>query len=289
MLDHAARLEVLDRPARPSPPQVLVQVQALGICRSEHGRIGTYVVTQSMVIGHEAAGVIVAIGEGVKGRFVGERVALEPGAPCRRCRDCLAGRYNLCPDGVFFATPPTDGATSQPVAVDASFAHRVPDGLTDEQAAMAEPVSVGIWAARKAGISPGDRVLVTGGGPIGLLTAQVARAFGGVDVTVTDRSEFRLSVARQLGLRAHRANDPFCRSMTFSSSAQESRRRSPPGWQPLPELAGLCSSGWASTSSGSIYPSSKRARSRCPEPSGAPTHTPWPFSSSLPARSRSTR
>jgi L-iditol 2-dehydrogenase len=125
----------------------------------EHGRIGPYVVDQPMVIGHEAAGVIVATGADVRDRSIGDQVALEPGVPCRRCEQCLAGRYNLCPDVVFFATPPVDGAISQLVAIDASFAHPVPDGLSYEQAAMAEPVSVGVWAARKAG-----RVVLVGMG-----------------------------------------------------------------------------------------------------------------------------
>ena len=95
------------------------------------------------------------------------------------------------------------------VSIDANFAHPVPPGLSDEQAAMAEPVSVGIWAARKAHITSGDRVLVTGAGPIGLLAAQVARAFGATGVTVTDLSTFRLSKARQLGIEAHPATEPL--------------------------------------------------------------------------------
>ena len=203
VLNSARDLDVLDRPVpTPGPSQVLVQVEAVGICGSdvhyyEHGRIGSYVVDRPMIIGHEAAGMVVAAGEDVDYRLVGERVALEPGVPCRSCRQCLSGRYNLCPDVVFFATPPVDGAISQLVTIDADFAHPVPDGLTFEQAAMAEPVSVGVWAARRAAITPGDRVLVTGAGPIGLLAAQVARAFGGVDITVTDLSDFRLSVARR--------------------------------------------------------------------------------------------
>lgn len=208
-------LDVLDRPVPvPGPHQVLVAVHAVGICGSdvhyyEHGRIGEYAVEQPMIIGHEASGVIVGLGEGVVDRSVGQRVALEPGVPCRRCGQCLAGRYNLCPHVVFFATPPVDGAISQLVAIDSEFAHVTPEGLSHEQAAMAEPVSVGVWAAQKARVGPGDRVLVTGGGPIGLLAAQVARAFGGVDVTVTDLNEYRLTLARQLGLVGHRANAPL--------------------------------------------------------------------------------
>jgi L-iditol 2-dehydrogenase len=124
---------------------------------------------------------------------------------------CLAGgarsactaRYNLCPDVGFFATPPVDGAMCQLVAIDAAFAHPSPDGLTLEQAAMAEPVSVGVWAAQKAQIGAGDRVLVTGAGPVGLFGAQVAGAFGAVGMTISDPSEFRLEVARDLGLQTH--------------------------------------------------------------------------------------
>lgn len=215
VLNAARSLEVVERPVPvPEADQVLVEVRAVGVCGSDvhyydHGRIGSYVLDQPMVIGHEAAGVVVAVGADVADRSVGEHVALEPGVPCRRCVQCLTGRYNLCPHVRFFATPPVDGAICQRVAIDASFAHPVPEGLTHEQAAMAEPVSVGIWAAKKALVGPGDRVLVTGAGPVGLFAAQVARALGGGEVTVSDPSDFRLSVAQDLGLTAHRPGQPF--------------------------------------------------------------------------------
>ena len=209
VLTKALVLNVVERPEPvPDPHQVLVEVRAVGVCGSdvhyyEHGRIGSYVVAEPMVVGHEAAGVIVATGAAATARFVGERVALEPGVPCRGCGQCLQGRYNLCPEVEFFATPPVDGAMCQLVAIDAAFAHPAPESVTLEQAAMAEPVSVGVWAAQKAQIGPGDRVLVTGAGPVGLFAAQVARAFGGVAVTISDPSEFRLEVARELGLHTH--------------------------------------------------------------------------------------
>lgn len=206
---------VEDRPVpEPGPGEVLVEVGAVGICGSdvhyyEHGRIGPFVVEAPMVIGHEAAGTVVAVGEGVDPARVGELVALEPGVPCRHCEQCLAGRYNLCPDIVFFATPPVDGAITRLVTLDAEFAFPAPEGLDAEQAAMAEPVSVGVWACRKAGVVAGDRVLVTGAGPIGLLAGQVARAFGATKVSITDVSDFRLGVATELGLDAHRADQPL--------------------------------------------------------------------------------
>lgn len=215
---HDLRIE--DRPIpEPGPHEVLVNIRAVGICGSDvhyydHGRIGPYVVEHPMVVGHESAGVIVAVGGEVDPARIGETVALEPGVPCRRCEQCLAGRYNLCPDVVFFATPPVDGSIAAYVTIDECFAHRAPDGLTFEQAAMAEPVSVGVWAARKAGITAGDRVLVTGAGPIGLYAAQVARALGAAAVTVTDLSDFRLAAARALGLDAERADAPLDSTFT---------------------------------------------------------------------------
>ncbi|MBM6621926.1 NAD(P)-dependent alcohol dehydrogenase [Micrococcaceae bacterium RIT802] len=197
-----------DRPVPlPAAHEVIVAVRATGICGSdvhyyEHGRIGDFVLEAPMVIGHESAGVITAVGADIDPDRVGQVVALEPGVPCRHCGQCLAGRYNLCPDVVFFATPPVDGSIAGLVAIDADFAHPAPKGLSFEQAAMAEPVSVGVWAARKAGITAGDRVLVTGAGPIGLFAAQVARAQGALAVAVTDLSEYRLGVARELGFTA---------------------------------------------------------------------------------------
>lgn len=202
---------------RPDPAagtgEVIVEIGAVGICGSdvhyyEHGRIGQYVVREPMVIGHEAAGIIVEVGQGVDAARLGELVALEPGIPDYTCDECRAGRYNLCPGIRFLATPPIDGAIVGRMAFPAALAHRAPDGLSAEQAAMAEPVSVGVWACRKASVSLGDRVLITGAGTIGLLAAQVARTCGATNITVTDISEFRLSVARDLGFTAVSASAP---------------------------------------------------------------------------------
>lgn len=183
--------------------QVLVRVLACGICGSDvhyfrEGRIGHYVVAAPLVLGHEAAGEIVGIGDGVDPARMGSIVALEPGIPCRRCEQCLGGRYNQCPDVRFFATPPVDGALTDYVAVDAAWAHPAPPGMTAEIAAMAEPVSVGVWACRRAQVTVGDRVLVMGAGPIGLFAAQVARACG-AQVEVFDVRPARLALAGALG------------------------------------------------------------------------------------------
>lgn len=211
----AGDLRIEDRP-RPTPGEheVLVEIAAVGICGSdvhyyEHGRIGDFVVRAPMIIGHESSGTIVEVGAGVDRSRIGELVAIEPGVPDRVCDECLQGRYNLCPKVRFFATPPIDGSITRFVSIDASFAHPAPAGLDAEHAAMAEPVSVAVWACRKAAVTVGDRVLVTGAGPIGLFTAQTARAFGATDVTVTDVSDFRLSVAGDLGFVAHDARTPI--------------------------------------------------------------------------------
>ena len=188
----------------PAPREVLVEVASVGVCGSdvhwyEHGRIGDLVVRSPLVLGHECAGRVAAVGADVTKHAVGDRVCLEPGVPCGRCRECRAGRYNLCADVAFFATPPVDGAFADFVTIHEDFAFAMPDGMSDDVGALMEPLSVGIWACRKARISAGDRVLVTGAGPIGLLVMQVAKAFGATDVAICDVKEHRLTVAERMG------------------------------------------------------------------------------------------
>ncbi len=189
---------------QPGPTQVLIEVAAVGICGSDvhyydHGAIGDFVVREPLVLGHEASGVIRAVGTAVQDRTVGQRVALEPQQTCGRCIQCQTGRYNLCPDVEFFATPPIHGAFAQYVVLESNRAHPVPDSLSDEAAALVEPLSVGIWACQKANVQPGDRVLVTGAGPVGLLCADVARARGAAWVGVSDTNDRRLEVAAARG------------------------------------------------------------------------------------------
>jgi L-iditol 2-dehydrogenase len=197
------RIEERERPS-PGPREVLVQITAVGVCGSdvhyyEHGRIGPFVVEAPLVLGHESAGRVVELGEGASKHAVGDRVTLEPGVPCGRCRECRAGRYNLCADVRFFATPPVDGAFAEYVTIHEDFAFGLPDSLSDEEGALMEPLSVGVWACRKAGVSAGDRVLVTGAGPIGQLAMQCAVAFGATEVTVSDVNPHRLELARRTG------------------------------------------------------------------------------------------
>lgn len=196
-------IETLTVPT-PGPDEVLVQVAAVGVCGSdvhyyEHGRIGPFVVDHPLILGHELSGRIVAVGSAVDPERVGNRVAVEPQRPCRTCVQCRAGRYNLCPKMEFYATPPIDGAFAEYVTIQDDFAYDVPDSVSDESAALIEPLSVGIWACERAGVRPGSRVLVAGAGPIGVIVAQAARAFGASEVHITDISEDRLAFALQHG------------------------------------------------------------------------------------------
>jgi len=194
-----------ERPVpKAGPGQVVVRVRSVGVCGSDthyydHGRIGRFVVEAPLVLGHEAAGEVTELGPGVTRLAVGQRVSIEPGVPDLSCEHCLAGRYNLCPNMRFFATPPIDGAFAEYVVVHEAFAHPVPDSIDDDAAALLEPLSVGIWACTKARVTAGSRVLITGAGPIGLVSVQTALAFGATEVVVSDVNPARLALAGELG------------------------------------------------------------------------------------------
>ena len=204
------RIEIIDRAVPElAPRQALVQVESVGVCGSDAayftvGYIGDWVVDGPIVLGHEASGQVVAVGADVTHVAVGDRVAIEPGTPCRDCADCMAGRYHLCPDLAFLATPPYDGALAQLLAMDERNLFRMPESMSFDEGAMLEPLSVGIWACRRAGFQAGNSVLVTGAGPVGVLAAQVARAFGASRVRVADVSDYRLELAASLGFEVEK-------------------------------------------------------------------------------------
>ncbi|MFJ6313417.1 NAD(P)-dependent alcohol dehydrogenase [Pseudarthrobacter oxydans] len=196
-------METLPLP-QPDADQVLVQVAAVGVCGSdvhyyELGRIGPYVVDHPLILGHELSGRIAAVGSAVDPARIGQRVAVEPQRPCRTCKQCKAGRYNLCPDIEFYATPPVDGAFAEYVTIQSDFAYDIPDSVSDEAAALIEPLSVGLWACERAEIKPGSRVLIAGAGPIGIIAAQAARAFGATEIYISDIAEDRLDFALKHG------------------------------------------------------------------------------------------
>lgn len=204
VLDGPGKLRLEERPVpTPGPGEVLVRILAVGVCGSDthyyrEGRIGDFVVEAPLVLGHEPSGEIVALGPGVTDRAVGQRVSLEPGVPAPYSAQALSGHYNLDPDVRFFATPPIDGVFSEYAVHPAAFCHPVPDTVSDEAAALLEPLSVAL-AARAAGqIELGDRVLVAGAGPIGLLISKVAQLAGAV-VTLTDTRADRLEAGTRYG------------------------------------------------------------------------------------------
>ncbi|XP_013112382.1 sorbitol dehydrogenase [Stomoxys calcitrans] len=184
--------------------EVLLAMDSVGICGSDvhylaNGRIGDFILTKPMVIGHEAAGVVAKVGAKVKHLQVGDRCAIEPGVPCYICDFCKGGSYNLCPDMKFCATPPYDGNLTRYYKHAADFCFKLPDHVTMEEGALLEPLSVGVHACRRAGVGLGSNVLILGAGPIGLVTLLVAQSMGASKVMVTDLVQQRLDVAKELG------------------------------------------------------------------------------------------
>ncbi|GLU21031.1 hypothetical protein SLE2022_371960 [Rubroshorea leprosula] len=186
------------------PYDVKVRMKAVGICGSDVHflktlRLADFIVKEPMVIGHECAGIIEEVGSEVKNLVSGDRVALEPGISCWRCDRCREGRYNLCPDVKFFATPPVNGALANQVVHPADLCFKLPDNMSLEEGAMCEPLSVAVHACRRANIGPETNVLIMGAGPIGLVTVLAARAFGAPKIGIVDVNEHRLSVAKDIG------------------------------------------------------------------------------------------
>jgi len=198
---HAAkdiRVEQLSR-AELGPDQVRVALEATGLCGSDlhyyaDMRNGPNVVTAPLVLGHEGAGRVVEVGPGVEPELVGQRVAIEPAMVCGRCPMCRAGRYNLCLHGTCLGSPPTHGTLRQSVVMPRPNVHPVRH-LDAGTAALVEPLAVGTWAVRRARLGLGDRVLITGAGPIGQLAAAAARLAGVSWICMVDTAPARLASA----------------------------------------------------------------------------------------------
>lgn len=184
--------------------EVLVRLEYVGICGSdlhyyETGAIGDYVVNPPFVLGHEPGGVVVETGKNVKHLKVGDRVALEPGKTCGHCEFCKTGRYNLCPDVVFFATPPVDGVFQEYVAHEADLCFKLPDHVSTMEGALIEPLAVGFHAAMQGEAKAGQTAVVMGAGCIGLVTMMALKAMGVSRVYVVDIMQKRLDKAMELG------------------------------------------------------------------------------------------
>lgn len=212
VLDSAKSITLQPRPTPElQPGMVLLRVRRAGICGSdlhyfEHGCCGAFVPTRPFVLGHEFAAEVAALGDGVKNVTVGARVTANPARACGTCDHCKSGRSNLCRATIMLGsastTPPTDGAFAEFVAVRADQCHVLPPEMDDATGAMLEPLAVALHAVKRAGSVAGKRVLVTGGGPIGLLVALTAKAFGAVPAALSDILATRRDAAHQLGVEA---------------------------------------------------------------------------------------
>jgi L-iditol 2-dehydrogenase len=188
----------------PKDHQVLLKMETVGICGSDvhylvSGRIGPFIVEKPMIIGHEASGTVLQVGKDVKSLKPGDRVAIEPGVGCRVCSFCKEGAYHLCPEMIFCATPPVDGNLSRYYVHDADFCYKLPDNVSLDEGALMEPLSVGVHACKRANVRFGDVVLISGAGPIGLVTLLAAKAMGATKAIITDVVDSRLKKAKEIG------------------------------------------------------------------------------------------
>lgn len=197
-------LRDIDLPSAVGPHDVRIAIRTVGVCGSDvhyyqHGSIGPFVVRAPMVLGHEASGVVVETGAEVRTLRRGDRVCMEPGIPDPNSRAARLGLYNLDPAVRFWATPPVHGCLTPTVVHPAAYTFKVPDNVSFAEAAMVEPLAVGMHAASKAHIQPGDIAVVIGAGAIGMVTALAAIAGGCARVIMSDVQAAKLALAAKLG------------------------------------------------------------------------------------------
>ncbi|MFO7612002.1 MAG: NAD(P)-dependent alcohol dehydrogenase [Clostridia bacterium] len=205
VLENIGKLEIkqVEKPVA-APGHVLIRIDYAGICGSdvhyyEHGRIGDFIVKGPLILGHECAGTVAGMGEGANGFSIGDRVVPEPGYACGKCSFCKSGKYNLCESMTFMATPPVDGAFCEYISYPADMVFKLPKNVSTREAALIEPLAIGIYAAQRGGVFPGAKVLILGAGCIGLVSMLASKAFGASSVIITDVLGNRLEAARKLG------------------------------------------------------------------------------------------
>ncbi len=186
--------------------QVLIKIEHVGICGSdihyyEHGRIGDFIVKDPIILGHECAGRVMEVGGKTKSLKKGDLVALEPGITCGECEFCKSGKYNLCPDVEFLATPPYDGAFVEYIAYPENMCFKLPDGMDTVEGALIEPLAVGFHAANQADAQIGESAVILGAGCIGLVTLMSLLARGVKEVYIVDLIDLRLEKAVDIGAK----------------------------------------------------------------------------------------
>jgi len=204
VLEEVKKLSLRDFPVSETvgPDDVKIAIKACGICGSDihyytHGRIGDFIVNEPMILGHEASGTVLEVGANVKNVKAGDKVCMEPGIPNFKSVETLKGMYNLDPAVRFWATPPIHGCLRETVVHPASLTFKLPDNVSFHEGALVEPVAIGVWAAKKARIAPGDIALVIGGGTIGIVTALAAESSGCSKVYIADIKKGKLEFINQ--------------------------------------------------------------------------------------------
>lgn len=187
-----------------TPGSAVVKIEYCGVCGSDvhyyrEGHVGDIQAPPDFILGHEVAGTVVEVGEGVDNVAPGDRVALEPGYPCGKCKLCRTGFYNLCKKVRFFADPPTPGALQEYVVHPADMCFKLPDNVSSRAGALVEPLAVGLHATAQGHVGLGDKVVILGSGCIGLVTLLSAKARGAAEIVSVDLYEKRLEMAKKLG------------------------------------------------------------------------------------------
>ncbi len=245
---HELKLRDIDLPMDVGPGMVKIRIHTVGVCGSDvhyytHGKIGPFVVNAPMVLGHEAAGTVVEVGAGVTNLKVGDRVCMEPGVPDSNSRASRLGMYNVDPAVSFWATPPIHGVLTPHVVHPANYTFKLPDNVSFAEGALVEPFAVGMQAATKARITPGDTAVVIGAGPIGTMVALAALAGGCARVIIADLAQPKLDIAaryqgvipvnvkdRNLKEEVDRLTENWGADVVFECSG------SPRAWQGIAEL-----------------------------------------------------
>ena len=211
------------------PDKVLLKIECVGVCGSDvhyfhEGQCGTFFLDKDRdipyMLGHEAAGVVVDVGSNVTNLKVGDRVCCEPGKACGTCEMCRAGKYNLCKDVIFWATPPVQGCYMRYVEFWADLCFKIPDSISMEAGAMIEPFATAMFAAETAEVKQGDTVLIMGSGCIGLMTLLACRYKGAENIILCDLEDIRLDKAMELGASAV-INNGKCSEAEFYDRVRE--------------------------------------------------------------------
>ncbi|MCM8803746.1 MAG: NAD(P)-dependent alcohol dehydrogenase [Candidatus Omnitrophica bacterium] len=193
----------IEKPDIKNGDDVLIRVKSVGVCGSDihyykEGKIGNFVVKEPLILGHETSGIIEKVGKSVKNLKEGEKVAIEPQVPCRKCDYCKEGRYNLCEYVKFFATPPINGTFCEYIVHPSDFVYKLPEKISLDEATLIEPFSVGVHACNLINLKPGEKVIISGLGPVGILTL-IASKINGAIVYGIEKNKKRIEVAKNFG------------------------------------------------------------------------------------------